>query len=256
MMPLRFEIRVLPTQSDLFHAAAVEFTECAARAVREHGYFTVALSGGSTPRGMFSLLASGAIPNVPWGKIYFFWGDERHVPPDSPESNYRMANEAMLSKVPVQPANTFRIPAEGKDANDVANAYEQTIQKFFALKPGEFPRFDLVLLGMGPDGHTASLFPGTTALQETKRIFVANWIEKMGDYRFTLTYPAINHAADIAFLVSGPDKATTLQQVLENKLAGLPAQKIQPENGKLLWLVDQASAKTLNMGDLETNLAE
>jgi 6-phosphogluconolactonase len=246
-MPLSSEIRVLPTQSDLFHAAAVEFADRAAQSVREHGRFTVALSGGSTPRGMFSLLASGAIPNIPWDKIYFFWGDERHVPPDSPESNYRMAKEAMLSKVPVRAENIFRIPAEGKDANDVANTYEQTIMKFFALKAGEFPRLDLVLLGMGPDGHTASLFPGTAALEETKRIFVANWVEKLGDFRFTLTYPAINHAAEIAFLVSGADKATTLQQVLENQNAALPSQKIQPENGKLLWLADQAAAKNLKI---------
>jgi 6-phosphogluconolactonase len=247
-MPLRPEIRVLPTQNELFHAAALEFADRAADAVRDRGRLTVALSGGSTPRGMFSLLASGSIPNIPWDKIYFFWGDERHVPPDSPESNYRMANEAMLSKVPVRAENIFRIPAEGKDANVVASTYEQTIQKFFALKPGDFPRLDLVLLGMGPDGHTASLFPGTAALQETKKIFVANWVEKLGDFRFTLTYPAINHAAEIAFLVSGTDKAATLQQVLENQNAGLPSQKIRPENGRLLWLVDQAAATNLKIG--------
>ncbi|MGA2694621.1 MAG: 6-phosphogluconolactonase [Terriglobales bacterium] len=248
-MPLSSEIRVLPTQSDLFRAAAAEFADCSARAVSERGRFTVALSGGSTPRGMFALLASGAIPNVPWDKIYFFWGDERHVPPDNSESNYRMANEAMLSKVPVPVENVFRIPAEGKDANVVADTYEQTVRGFFALKPGEFPRFDLILLGMGPDGHTASLFPGTAALQETKRIFVANWVEKMGDFRFTLTYPAINHAAEIAFLISGPDKAATLQQVLENKSAHLPSQRIQANNGKLLWFVDQAAARNLKIAD-------
>lgn len=246
-MSLLREIRVLPTQNDLFHAAALEFADRAAQSAREHGSFTVALSGGSTPRGMFSLLASGSIPNIPWDKIFFFWGDERHVPPDSPESNYRMANESMLSKVPVPAQNIFRIFAEGKDANIVASAYEQTIRQVFALKPGEFPRFDLVLLGMGPDGHTASLFPGTDALQESNRIFVANWVEKLGDFRFTLTYPAINNAREIAFLVSGADKAATLQQVLENKNAGLPSQKIQPENGRLLWLVDQAAATNLQI---------
>lgn len=244
-MPLPSEIRVLPTQSDLFRAAAVEFAELARQAIRENDRFTVALSGGSTPRGMFSLLASGLIPNIPWGKIFFFWGDERHVPPDNPESNYRMANESMLSTVPVPAQNIFRIHAEGKDANAVAANYEQTIQNFFALKPGEFPRFDLILLGMGPDGHTASLFPGTAALQETKKIFVANWVEKLGDFRFTLTYPAINHATEVAFLVSGADKAATLAQVLENKNAGLPSQKIAPEDGKLVWFADEAAAKNL-----------
>jgi 6-phosphogluconolactonase len=244
-MPLPGSVHVLPTSNDLFQAAAEEFVARAQAAVREHGKFTVALSGGSTPRGMFSLLASGGIPGIPWDKICFFWGDERHVPPDHADSNYRMANESMLSKVPVRPVNVFRIPAEGSDANSVANTYEQTIQKFFGLRPGQFPRFDLILLGLGPDGHTASLFPGTEALQETKRIFVANWVAKMNDFRFTLTYPAINRAANVNFLVSGPDKASTLKQVLENKSAGLPSQAIQPANGKLVWFVDRAAASEL-----------
>src|SRR5579863_8355806 len=241
-MPLPANVRVLPTSNDLFQAAAEEFSRVAHAAVREHGKFTVALSGGSTPRGMFSLLASEKIPNIPWDKICFFWGDERHVPPDHADSNYRMANEAILSKVPVHAENVFRIPAEIGDPQVVANIYEQTIQNVFGLQPGQFPRFDLILLGMGPDGHTASLFPGTEALRETKRIFVANWVAKMNDFRFTLTYPAINHAANIAFLVSGTDKAATLKQVLEDPAAGLPAQKIQPENGKLEWFVDQPAA--------------
>jgi len=244
-MSLPENVRILPTSNDLFHAAAVEFAACGIEAVRDHGRFTVALSGGSTPRGMFSLLASGAIPGIPWDKIAFFWGDERHVPPDNPDSNYRMANETMLSKVPVRKEDIFRIPAEGGDANAVAKSYEETIQNSFTLKTGEFPRFDLILLGMGPDGHTASLFPGTGALRETQRIFVANWVEKMNAFRFTLTYPAINHAAEVAFLIGGPDKAATLKQVLEDKFAGLPAQTIQPQNGKLLWFVDQAAASQL-----------
>src|SRR5271168_3267553 len=244
-MSLSENVRILPTSNDLFHAAAVEFAACGIEAVRDRGRFTVALSGGSTPRGMFSLLASGAIPGIPWDKIAFFWGDERHVPPDNPDSNYRMANETMLSKVPVRKEDIFRIPAEGGDANAVAKSYEETIQNSFTLKTGEFPRFDLILLGMGPDGHTASLFPGTGALRETQRIFVANWVEKMNAFRFTLTYPAINHAAEVAFLIGGPDKAATLKQVLEDKFAGLPAQTIQPQNGKLLWFVDQAAASQL-----------
>ncbi len=244
-MPFSPEVRILPTSGDLFHAAAVEIAACANAAVNARGRFTVALSGGSTPRGMFSLLASGAIPNIPWDKICFFWGDERHVPPDSPESNYRMANDAMLSKVPVRQENIFRIPAEGKDASEVASAYEQTIQEFFGLKTGEFPRFDLVLLGMGPDGHTASLFPGSSALQENKRIFVANWVEKMGDFRFTLTYPAINRASEITFLVTGADKSATLKRVFEDKRADLPVLGIKPEDGQLIWFLDQQAANQL-----------
>lgn len=239
------EVCILPSADDLFHAAAVEFSARARQAVHEQGRFAVALSGGSTPRGLFQLLASGAIQDVPWDKICFFWGDERHVPPDHADSNYRMAREAMLSKIPALPENIFRIPAEGLDANAVALSYEQTVQTFFALKSGQLPRFDLILLGLGPDGHTASLFPGTTALNETQRIFVANWVAKMNDFRFTLTFPAINRAACVAFLVSGADKASTLKLVLQDKSARLPAQSIHPENGTLLWFVDQPAASAL-----------
>ena len=156
-MPTQPEIRVLKTATDLFEAAATEFAAQASAAVRANGRFTVALSGGSTPKTLYSLLATK--PGIPWDKICIFWGDERHVPPDHPESNYRMANEALLSKVPVRPQNIFRIHAEEKDAASAALQYEQTLKDFFHLSPGEFPRFDLIFLGVGPDGHTASLFP-------------------------------------------------------------------------------------------------
>ncbi len=161
-MPTQPEIRILKTATDLFEAAAAEFAAQASAAVSANGKFTVALSGGSTPRTLYSLLATK--PNLPWDKICIFWGDERHVAPDQPESNYRMANEALLSKVPVRPENVFRIHAEEKDAAAAALQYEQTLKDFFHLSAGEFPRFDLIFLGVGPDGHTASLFPGTSAL--------------------------------------------------------------------------------------------
>ena len=164
-------------------AAAEEFVNQATGTVRANGRFTVALSGGSTPRSLFSLLATTFRDQLPWDKMFFFWGDERHVPPDHPESNYRMAYEALLSKVPVPAENVFRVPAEIPDANQAAADYEQTLRKFFQLSPGAFPRFDLILLGMGPDGHTASLFPGTSALQEKSRLVVANWVEKFKAYR-------------------------------------------------------------------------
>ncbi len=243
-MPTQPEIRVLKTTTDLFEAAATEFAAQASAAVRANGRFTVALSGGSTPKTLYSLLATK--PGIPWDKICIFWGDERHVPPDHPESNYRMANEALLSKVSLRPENIFRIHAEEKDAAAAAQQYELTLKDFFHLSPGEFPRFDLIFLGVGPDGHTASLFPGTAALNETKRLVVSNWVAKFNTDRITFTFPVLNAAAYVIFLLSGADKAATLQEVLENKAADLPSQKVDPVNGKLIWMVDEPAARTLS----------
>jgi len=216
--------------------------------VRANGRFTVALSGGSTPRSLFSLLATTFRDQLPWDKMFFFWGDERHVPPDHPESNYRMAYEALLSKVPVPAENVFRVPAEIPDANQAAADYEQTLRKFFQLSPGAFPRFDLILLGMGPDGHTASLFPGTSALQEKSRLVVANWVEKFKAYRITFTLPVLNNAAVVTFLVGGPDKAETVREVLEGTQPAelFPSKLIHPTNGRLMWMLDQAAAAALS----------
>jgi 6-phosphogluconolactonase len=239
------EIRIVNTQADLFQTAAQEFVTQANQAIAARGKFTVALSGGSTPKGLFSLLATGSIPSIPWDKIFFFWSDERHVPPNDPESNYRMANEAMLSKVPVPPGNIFRIQAEEQDAAVAASQYEQAIAKFFALKPGEFPRFDLIYLGIGPDGHTASLFPGSAGLEENVRLVISNWVEKFKTNRITFTYPVLNSAACVTFLVSGPDKASILHEVLENPQSGLPCQRVRPTNGRLIWLLDRPAASTL-----------
>jgi 6-phosphogluconolactonase len=242
-MPSRPEIRVLNASTDLFQAAAIEFAALASHAVQSAGRFSVALSGGSTPKGLYALLASGSIPNVPWEKIFFFFGDERYVPPDYPDSNYRMVRETMLlSKVPDD--NVFRVRTEEKDADGAARHYEQNLRSFFALQPGESPRFDLILLGLGPDGHTASLFPGTAALNETTRLVVANWVDKFQTYRITLTLPVLNRAACVMFLVSGADKANIVHEVLENENANLPSQKVHPADGRLLWILDRAAAGT------------
>jgi 6-phosphogluconolactonase len=243
-MPTQPEIRILQTATDLFEAAAAEFAALASAAIRANGRFAVALSGGSTPRTLYSLLATK--PNIPWEKICIFWGDERHVPPDQPESNYRMANEALLSRVPARQENIFRIHAEEKDAAAAARQYEQTLKDFFNLSPREFPRFDLIFLGVGPDGHTASLFPGTSALNEKDRLVVSNWVPKFNTDRITFTFPVLNAAACVIFLLSGADKAATLQEVLENKSADLPSQKVRPANGKLIWMVDEPAARTLS----------
>jgi 6-phosphogluconolactonase len=243
-MACKPEVRILENPPALFQTAAAEFASLASDAIKSRGQFSVALSGGSTPRALYSLLADKFRNSLPWQKIFFFFGDERHVPPNDPESNYRMANEAMLSKVPVPSENVFRIHAEL--AADVAAAdYETTLRKFFKLQPGEFPRFDLVFLGVGPDGHTASLFPGSAALNETRRLAIANWVEKFKTFRITLTYPVLNQSRYVMFLASGSDKASILHEVLENKAANLPSQNVCPADGRLVWMVDRAAASSL-----------
>lgn len=246
-MSTSVEIRKLTTPQELFAAAAEEVVRAGEEAVAARGRFTIALSGGSTPRSLFNLLATNARTTLPWDRMFFFWGDERHVPPTDPESNYRMADEAMLSKIPVAAGNVFRIATENPDAAAAADAYEQTLRKFFQLGPGEFPRFDLILLGMGPDGHTASLFPGTAALQDKSRLVVANWVEKLKTSRITLTLPVLNAARCVAFLVSGTDKADALKAVLEGDAPGeqYPSKLVKPSDGKLIWLVDRAAASGL-----------
>jgi len=242
------EVRRLTTPQDLFRAAADEIIRAASDAVGQRGRFTIALSGGSTPRNLYTLIAANAGSSLPWDQMFFFWGDERHVPPGDPESNYRMARETLLSKVPVPSANIFPIPTENPDAAAAADAYEQTLRKFFAVATGEFPRFDLILLGMGPDGHTASLFPETEALQEKSRLVVANVVEKLKTTRITLTLPVLNAARCVAFLVSGTDKAAVLHEVLEGNAPGekYPSKLVRPGDGKLIWFVDRAAASELS----------
>jgi len=242
------EIRILTTPQELYAAAAELVVNTANEAVSAQGRFALALSGGSTPKNLFNLLATNARSSLPWDRTFFFWGDERHVPPTDPESNYRMADEAMLSKVPVAAANVFRVPAENPDAAAAADAYEQSLRKFFALHPGQFPAFDLLLLGMGPDGHTASLFPGTAALHEKSKLVVANWVEKLNAHRITLTLPVLNAARCVAFLVSGVDKAEALKSVLEGNAPGeqYPSKLVRPASGKLIWFLDRAAASQLS----------
>jgi 6-phosphogluconolactonase len=242
------ELRRLTTPQDLFQAAAEEVIRTATDAVAQRGRFTIALSGGSTPKNLYTLIAANASATLPWNQMFFFWGDERHVPLDSPDSNYRMVKEALLSKVPIPPANIFPVPAENPDAAAAAETYERTLQKFFVVAPGEFPRFDLILLGLGPDGHTASLFPETAALQEKSRLVVANWVETMGTSRITFTLPVLNAARCVAFLVSGTEKAAVLHEVLQGNAPPerYPSKLVRPSDGKLIWFVDRAAASELS----------
>lgn len=252
------QIRVYKDGDELALKAARYFARMADQYVVGCGRFTVALSGGSTPKSMFALLAKTPFfETVPWSSIYFFWGDERHVPPTDADSNYRMTREALLAKVPVPEANIFRIPSENDDAAKAAAVYGETLRTFFLDIPAAsrgtaplsmFPRFDLVFLGMGPDGHTASLFPETAALENDSDLVVANYVEKFDTYRITLTKPVINNARNVTFLVSGADKAPALKEVLEGAAQPrlYPSQLIRPARGTLLWMVDEAAASRLS----------
>lgn len=225
--------------------AAERFVGLARAAIDARGCFSVTLAGGSTPKRTYGLLASESYrEQVDWSKVHIFFGDERCVPPDDTESNYRMANEALISRVSIPRRNVHRINGEG-DAVANASLYEDELRAFF--NRASWPRFDLVMLGMGDDGHTASLFPGTKALAEGQAWVVANWVEKFSAFRITLTAPAINHAANIIFLVTGASKAERLLEVLRGarEPEKLPSQLIQLLDGSFVWLVDKAAAARL-----------
>lgn len=233
-------LRILTTPKDLARAAAEHFVARCREAVERHGSFTVALSGGSTPKLLFELLADSNEPfrdQIPWPNIHFFWSDERHVPPDHANSNYHMANEAMLSRVPVAQDNVHRVPSENPNAAEAAREYEQTL---IDTTHQSLPQLDLILLGLGPDGHTASIFPGSGVLHETTRLVAAPWVEKFQTYRITMTLPLLNNGASVVFLVSGAEKAKTIKEVFEGP-ERYPAQAVKPTNGELIWLVDEAA---------------
>lgn len=243
------EVRILSDAAAIARRAAEKLSDIAADAVRQKGSFELVLSGGSTPKALYGLLVNDPAlrAQFPWDKTHLFFGDERHVKPDDARSNYRMAVETLISKSPLKPEQVSRVKAEYPEAEDAAKEYEQEIRRHFKLSDGQFPRFDVVLLGMGSEGHTASLFPGTKALHENRRIVVHNWVGKVLMDRITLTAPAINNAAHILFMVTGADKCLALTAVLERAYEPdqLPAQLIQPVNGSLLWLVDTAAGSML-----------
>lgn len=241
-------VAIFADREALSRATAEEFCARARQAISDHGWFSVALSGGSTPREFYALLANKEAPyrdQLAWEKIHFFWGDERHVPPDHADSNFRMANEAMLSKVAVPSENVHRIAAEMPDANAAAEAYEQELRRFFQADQQQPPRLDLALMGMGPDGHTASLFPKTAALHESKRWVVRNWVEKLHTDRITLTAQVLCNAAHVLFLVAGADKAVALRDVLHGPYHPdqWPAQIFRNCSARVVWLIDQLAAR-------------
>jgi 6-phosphogluconolactonase len=242
------ELEAFPDREALSRAAAETFLRLAAGATRDFGVFTVALAGGNTPRRAYEIIGQTwrDAPGGPldWNRVHLFWGDERHVPPDHPDSNYRMTNEALIRHVAIPPRNVHPVPTEHPDAGKVAEYYEEELRGFFQLGAGELPHFDLILLGMGADGHVASLFPETEALEIDDRLVAANWVEQLESWRITLTLPVLNFAGNRLVLVAGREKREMLKRVIEGPHTPplLPAERLKPDSGTLLWLADREAA--------------
>lgn len=245
-------VDVFPAIDPLAHAAAEHVARCAERAIAARGRFVLALSGGSTPRALYALLAAAPYAErILWNAVHVCWGDERCVPPDDTQSNFRMANDALLSHVPIPEENVHRIRGE-EEPSHAAAEYEATLRGLFRTPDGAIAdidgrRFDLVLLGLGADGHTASLFPDGEALRERVRWVTTAFSATTGTWRVTLTLPVLNSAAEVLFLVTGADKAVVLNQVLVDALEAtrLPAQRVHPESGRVRWLADASAAQFL-----------
>ena len=243
------EIIVFDDPAALAEAAAQAIAECAEEAVAARGRFMVALAGGSTPRHTYERLAQPPWRDrLPWDRTWIFFGDERGVTPDHPDSNYRMANEALLTKVPIPANQIARIRGEAEDPETAATEYGQRLSEVFECKRGGLPRFDLILLGMGVDGHTGSLFPGSPVLKEVFRPVAAVHASAASiPQRFTFTLPVINTAARVMFLVAGGEKAKLLKAVLNEPTSALPAALVRPTNGRLTWLLDRAAAALVRL---------
>ena len=237
-----------PDAAALARRAAQYFVEMAGEAVAARGRARIAISGGSTPKAAFELLADPGQPwrgRMPWDKLDLYWVDERCVPPDDPESNYRMTREALLDHVPLRAEQIHRMEGE-LDPEAAAARYESELRNSFRLEGAELPRFDLIALGMGPDGHTASLFPHTEALHEMGRLVTANHVPQKDAWRITLTWPVINHASSVFFLIGGADKAQILNEVLTGPRdpERLPSQLIWPASGILTLILDKSRSRT------------
>jgi 6-phosphogluconolactonase len=241
---IKRDIIICQDVDELGRKAAARFVSLANEAVKAHGQFNVALSGGSTPRLLYSLLASAEFAaRIRWRQIHLFFGDERCVAPDHAESNYRMVKESLLSRTFIPPDNVHRMAGE-KTPAVAAAAYEARLRKHFSIDDDALPRFDLILLGLGEDGHTASLFPGSSALSETRRLVATTYVEKLNAHRLTLTFPVINNAAQIIFLIAGESKAAVVKEILGNEagMAKYPAARIAPRSGKCEWMITTDAA--------------
>jgi len=241
--------QVWPNADAMAMASARKFAERVEQAVATRGLARIAISGGSTPQSTFKLLADPAQPflaTIPWDKLQLYWVDERCVPPDHPESNYGVCRELLLSKVPIPAANVHRMEGE-LNPEEAASRYESTLRNTMKLEGAESPAFDLISMGMGPDGHTASLFPYTEGLNEIGRLAIANHVPQKDTWRISLTWPVINQGTEVVFEVTGAGKAEVLAEVLTGSRdpERLPSQLIRPSNGKLLFLLDEPAAAKL-----------
>ena len=245
------EIRqVYPDADALARAAAFELQRLAGESIAQRGVFTLALSGGSTPKKLYALLAAdSAFGDFPWDKTHLFFGDERHVPPDHADSNFKMTRGTLMTSGRVPESHLHRVRAELPDAAEAAAQYDAEMRAFFTADKclDGFPRFDAVLLGMGPDGHTASLFPGSKGLDETKRWVIANWVEKFKTDRITFTFPVLDAARTVLLLVAGADKTEMLHEIFVTKRgqSAYPVQRVAPVDGIKAWLLDEAAAAKL-----------
>lgn len=250
---LKIEYIVEPDSNALARRAAEQFVAISEQAAAKRGRARIAISGGSTPKAAFQLLADPSEPflgRMPWGKLDLYWVDERTVPPDHPESNFRMTREAMLDRVPLKPEQIHRM--EGELEPEVAAArYESLLRNTFRLEGAETPRFDLVQLGMGDDGHTASLFPHTEAIHEMSRLVTANKVPQKDTWRITLTWPVINQASSVFFLIGGANKAELVKEVFTGPRdpERLPSQLIWPSSGILTLVLDKDAAALLPATD-------
>ncbi len=239
-------VKVSPSVEEVTRVAADLFAHAVREAVEQRGQARIAISGGSTPKAVFVLLAAEYVDVIPWDKLQLFWVDERCVPPDNEESNFGMTRDAMLSKVPLAAGNVHRMEGE-LDPQEAASRYESEIRNTFKLEGAETPTFDLIVLGLGPDGHTASLFPHTEGLNEMARICIANHVPQKDTWRMTLTWPVITQGREVVFLIEGADKAEIIRTVFAGAYdpETYPAQLIRPASGRLSLLLDAAAASAL-----------
>lgn len=246
---MNVNLNIFPTSEALAQGAAEAIADILMEAIRDHGRAMVSLAGGSTPRKVYARIGSDPMrSDIPWEKVHLFWGDERCVMPNNPESNYRMVADSLLKHISIPQKNVHRVRAE-ENPVDAARQYEEEILGAFGTDDG-FPRFDLVILGLGEDGHTASLFPGTPALDEKEKLVTDVFVDRSKGFRITMTLPLLNNARHVIVLVSGRGKATILAHVLRKDEHEYPILRIRPVSGDLRWLVDADAASQLNRKDL------
>lgn len=241
----RGEVRIFKSKDEIGQGAAEFFIAKVNEAITANGRASVALSGGSSPPLMYAAILEQFADKVDWSKVHFFVGDERCVPHASPESNWGTAYRELLSKLPIPKENLHPTENQDVDPTASASAYETHIREFFGTAAGSIPRFDLIHLGMGPDGHTASLFPNTKGLAVTDKLVIDNYVERMTSHRLSFTFPFINAAANVMFMTTGAEKSHVLAEALQSDTITYPVQNVSPKNGKSTWFVDDAAAKDL-----------